>query len=61
MVDSYGTATYQEVNPALMALFTFPFLFGIMYGDVVHGALLALVGLFFCINEKKFKNNLNDV
>ncbi|KAH7827467.1 putative ATPase V0 [Monocercomonoides exilis] len=61
MVDAYGIANYREVNPALFCLFTFPFLFGVMFGDFAHGLLLALVGLVFCIFEKKLSKGLNDL
>ncbi|KAH7824921.1 putative V-type proton ATPase 116 kDa subunit a [Monocercomonoides exilis] len=61
MVDAYGTAHYREVNPALFCLFTFPFLFGVMFGDFGHGILLALVGLVFCVFEKRLSKGLNDL
>ena len=36
----FGVPRYKEANPALVNLTTFPFLFGVMFGDVGHGALL---------------------
>jgi V-type H+-transporting ATPase subunit a len=44
MVDTYGVPTYKEANPGLVAAVTFPFLFGVMFGDVFHGACLAIAG-----------------
>lgn len=34
---------------------TFPFLFGMMFGDVGHGSLLFTVGLLLCIFENVIK------
>jgi V-type H+-transporting ATPase subunit a len=41
--------TYKEVNPSVFACVTFPFLFGIMFGDIGHGFVLFLVGAFLCL------------
>merc|ERR1719421_1779690 len=53
VVDTYGIPSYQESNPAVIACVTFPFIFGMMYGDVGHGTLLALAGAFLCMKGKK--------
>ena len=42
IVAAYGTARYKEINPTVLTIVTFPFLFGVMFGDIGHGAALAL-------------------
>ena len=51
MIYKYAIPRYQEINPALFSIVTFPFLFGIMFGDIGHGGLLILLG-FFLIYQK---------
>eukprot|EP00929_Paragymnodinium_shiwhaense_P069471 TRINITY_DN3502_c0_g1_i1.p1 TRINITY_DN3502_c0_g1~~TRINITY_DN3502_c0_g1_i1.p1 ORF type:complete len:836 (+),score=230.49 TRINITY_DN3502_c0_g1_i1:131-2638(+) len=55
LVDTYGLPRYGEANPALFMMVTFPFLFGVMYGDVGHGGGLFLVGLFLLWKGETFK------
>lgn len=45
MVETYAVASYGEVNPAVFTIVTFPFLFGLMFGDVGHGLMLLLATL----------------
>jgi vacuolar-type H+-ATPase subunit I/STV1 len=52
-VDTYGVPRYKEANPALFAAATFPFLYGVMYGDIGHGFCLFLLGLYLVISHGK--------
>ena len=51
-VNTYGIPRYREANPALFTAATFPFLFGVMYGDIGHGLFLFCAGLYLLWNEK---------
>jgi V-type H+-transporting ATPase subunit a len=55
LIDLYGLPRYQEANPVVLGLVTFPFLFGVMYGDVGHGTMLFLFGLFLVFKADDFK------
>ncbi|OWJ54519.1 V-type ATP synthase subunit I [Pyrodictium delaneyi] len=43
--DLYGPPGLREVDPAPVIAATFPLFFGLMFGDIGHGAVLALLGL----------------
>lgn len=53
IVDTYGTPRYQEANPALFEVIMFPFLFGVMYGDIGHGLIMLLSALYMVRNEER--------
>ncbi|CAD8150157.1 unnamed protein product [Paramecium octaurelia] len=46
IVNTYGVPRYQEVNPGLFTIITFPFLFGVMFADIAHGFMLFLCGIY---------------
>ncbi|KAL1558593.1 V-type proton ATPase subunit a1 [Salvia divinorum] len=53
IVNAYGVAKYQEANPAVYTIITFPFLFAVMVGDWGHGICLLLGALILIVREKK--------
>jgi V/A-type H+-transporting ATPase subunit I len=44
LVDLYGTASYQEVEPTAFFAVAFLLMFGLMFGDAGHGAVLFSAG-----------------
>ncbi|KAM7475053.1 hypothetical protein LguiB_022296 [Lonicera macranthoides] len=55
-------AKYQEANPGVFTVVTFPFLFAVMFGDWGHGICLLLATLYFIIREKKLSSQkLGDI
>ena len=49
----YGTPTYEEVEPTGFLAITFLLLFGMMFGDVGHGAVLCVLG--YIIFKKMYR------
>jgi V-type H+-transporting ATPase subunit a len=57
VVDSFGTPDYREFNPGLFTIITFPFLFGIMFGDVGHGSIMTAAAAAFIYYEKRLASS----
>jgi len=60
IINAYGTAKYQEVNPGLYTIVTFPFLFAVMFGDFGHGALMFFAACAMIYWEKPLSRSKQD-
>jgi len=47
LIEIYGTPSYEEVEPTAFFAISFLLMFGLMFGDVGHGAVLMTAG--FCL------------
>jgi V/A-type H+-transporting ATPase subunit I len=47
LVNTFARPRYEEIDPSVLIAFTFPLLYGAMFGDVGHGLVLALFGFLF--------------
>lgn len=55
IVNTYGIPRYREVNPGFFAIPMFSFLFGVMFGDIGHGGVLFLFGIFLCFKNEALR------
>ncbi|MCB0124593.1 MAG: hypothetical protein KDE58_20200, partial [Caldilineaceae bacterium] len=46
LVTTFGIPAYNELDPTLLVGVTFVLMYGMMFGDIGHGLLLALAGLW---------------
>lgn len=60
LINAYGVASYREMNPAPYTIITFPFLFAVMFGDLGHGAIMAIFGLWMVMKEKPLAAKKSD-
>ena len=59
IVNTYGVPRYKEVNPAYFTTISFPFLFGLMYGDIGHGFCIFLGALYIIMYSSRLPKSLN--
>ena len=50
LTNVFGVPKYNEINPAVFLMFTFPFLFGAMFGDLLHGLILLFISVLLIRN-----------
>ena len=57
LVETYGIHSYQEANPAVVSIVTFPFLFGMMFGDIGHGSIILILGIVLTLSADSLKKD----
>ncbi len=53
LIKEFSYPRYNEINPVVPFAVSFLLMFGVMFGDVGHGAVLSLIGFF--LSKKKGK------
>ena len=61
IVDTYGIPRYKEINPGYFTIITFPFLFGVMFGDIGHSIFLLSLSIYLLIKNKNLSKNTNSM
>ena len=57
ITDTYGVPRYKEMNPSIFTCVTFPFFFGVMFGDIGHGLVLLALGLYLVFYDDVVKKS----
>lgn len=52
LLGAYGTPEYRTIDPTPLVGLSFLIMFGLMFGDVGHGFVLALIGFFLFMKSK---------
>ena len=63
-MNTYGIPRYGEINPGLSTVMTFPFLVGVMFGDIGHGYDIFILRVCYCLyvdctSQQKMQKNLS--
>ncbi len=61
IVDTFGIPRYKEINPGYFTIITFPFLFGVMFGDIGHSLFLFCFSIYLLINNKTLSKSTNSM
>lgn len=54
LVQQYGVPRYGELDPSFLFAITFVLMFGMMFGDIGHGLLIAGAAIYFRKTLKRF-------
>jgi V/A-type H+-transporting ATPase subunit I len=59
LVNTYARPRYGEIDPTILMAFTFPLLYGAMFGDIGQGLVLLILGLL--INSGKIMKSMSSL
>jgi V/A-type H+-transporting ATPase subunit I len=59
LVGTYGHPSYGELDPTLLMAFTFPFLYGAMFGDLGQGLVMLVLGIL--MHNKLFMKGMQSL
>ena len=61
IVSEYGVPRYLEINPGLFTIITFPFMFGVMFGDIGHGSLILILSIWLVLKKDEILKTMPDL
>lgn len=61
IVKLYGLPAYDSIDPTPFVALSFLLMFGMMFGDVGHGGVLAVLGISLTMFFKPYDKNLADI
>jgi len=53
IATGFGVPSYYEIDPTIFMLFSFPIIFGLMFGDVGQGSVLLVLTLFLYMLKRR--------
>jgi V/A-type H+/Na+-transporting ATPase subunit I len=60
IINNFGVPSYNETNPFVFMIFSYPIIYGLMFGDFGEGPLFILLGLFL-LRMKRKKAKVSDI
>ena len=61
IVSEYGVPRYREINPGLFTIISFPFMFGVMFGDIGHGSLILILSIWLVLKKDEILRTMPDL
>ena len=61
LVKNYAIPEYGTVDPTPIVAVAYLIMFGLMFGDVGHGAVIGLIGLFGIFYDEKRGQDLHSI
>jgi V/A-type H+-transporting ATPase subunit I len=53
LLYAYGVPLHHEINPVMLMVITFPFVYGIMFADIGHASIMAIGGILLAIARRQ--------